>query len=206
MLRAISDRWLRPTRTRPTARLQFEALESRSAPTLLPLDGFLFDAPLAAVSPLDAPAAVSPIDAGLATELDGGVALVEPVTPQDDEAFDSAFGLGVGVAVPGDGGDATLDGPTPPGQAPVIQNFDCAINGDYATFTGTVVDNAPAGLTVRFGGIASLMNQTATTTSTGTFSITIQLQPGTPDIGTASSQTTDGDGLDSNIATVSVDW
>jgi hypothetical protein len=61
---------------------------------------------------------------------------------------------------------------------PVISNFG---GGNVATnqwtFSGTVTDDSPAGITVQLGGIPALTGQTATTASNGTFSITVTLQP-----------------------------
>jgi large repetitive protein len=83
--------------------------------------------------------------------------------------------------------------------APVISGFTAVqgVNG-YWTFSGTVTDEHPEGLVVRFGGLNSLTGQKATVQADGTFSITVQLAAG--ETGTASAQTTDWWGLDSNLA------
>jgi len=46
------------------------------------------------------------------------------------------------------------------------------------TFSGRVQDESPAGLTVQFGGLPSLVGKTAQVQSDGTFSLTVQLQCG----------------------------
>jgi hypothetical protein len=65
-------------------------------------------------------------------------------------------------------------------------------------FTGTVADPSPAGLVVQLGGLPELAGQTAAVSSSGTFSITVQLQPG--ETGEATAQTTDWWGQLSNVA------
>ena len=100
--------------------------------------------------------------------------------------------------------------PPPPGgggqgQAPVITNFSCRAASGLWTFSGTVLDDAPAGLTVRFGGApASLQGQSAVTDSGGNFSFSVVLQTNGSDTGTATADTTDTDGNSSNTATCDV--
>jgi hypothetical protein len=87
--------------------------------------------------------------------------------------------------------------------APVITGFQANRgSGNCWTFSGTVIDQNPAGLTVTFGGLPSLQGQVATTNASGYFSLTVQLQPG--ECGMATAQTTDWAGLQSNVATASV--
>jgi hypothetical protein len=89
--------------------------------------------------------------------------------------------------------------------APTISNFTAAEAAGYLfTFTGTVTDASPAGLTVSFGGIPSLTNQTTTVASNGTFTFSIQLNPNGSDNGIATAQTTNWWGLQSNLAMDSV--
>jgi hypothetical protein len=85
---------------------------------------------------------------------------------------------------------------------PVISGFQATHSGNYWTFSGTVIDQNPAGLTVTFGGLPSLQGRVATTNGSGSFSLTVQLQPG--EGGTATAQTTDWAGQQSNLASVDV--
>jgi hypothetical protein len=83
-------------------------------------------------------------------------------------------------------------------KAPQITNF-TATEGQMRmwTFSGTVEAQYAPGLVVTFGGLASLQNQTATVGADGSFSLTIQLQPG--ETGYATAQVTDWWGLQSQI-------
>jgi hypothetical protein len=89
--------------------------------------------------------------------------------------------------------------------APQILDFmGVAVSEGWYTFTGRVVsDTSPAGLTVTFGGIPSLIGQSVTTATDGTFSLYIQLQTNGSDDGTATAQTT-ANGLLSNLAVYDV--
>jgi hypothetical protein len=81
--------------------------------------------------------------------------------------------------------------PTPP----VIQNFNGVKSpGGNWVFTGTVVDNNPAGITVTFGGLAS---GTATTQADGSFIFITTIPVGS--IGQVSAQATDSVGMQSTI-------
>ncbi len=88
--------------------------------------------------------------------------------------------------------------------APQIINFSAAEEQGVNTWTfkGQVVDESPAGLTVRLGGLASLQGVTVTVANTGWFTKTIDLRIG--EHGTATAVTTDWWGLDSNTATTQV--
>jgi hypothetical protein len=85
--------------------------------------------------------------------------------------------------------------------APVINNFYC-INDvdDMWTLTGTVTDNDDPvqGDVVTFGGVLASYNLTATVTTDGVFSLTVELD-GLQD-GTGTAQTTDPHGVLSNLA------
>jgi hypothetical protein len=85
---------------------------------------------------------------------------------------------------------------------PVITSFVHVMDpGGLCTFSGQVEDEAPGGLTVRFGGVLkSLQGLTATTDASGAFTKTVQLQTDGSDTGTAEAITTDPLGLDSNYA------
>lgn len=83
----------------------------------------------------------------------------------------------------------------------MITNFGYAAAGGLWTFSGHVDDDTPAGLTIRFGGApASLQGKTAVTDSNGNFSLTLSLQTNGSDAGTATTDTTDPDGNNSNTA------
>jgi hypothetical protein len=80
---------------------------------------------------------------------------------------------------------------------PWITNFQGTRGlGNWWTFTGQVSDESATGLTVQFGGLASLQTQSATVNDQGTFEETVQLKPG--EQGTATAQTTDWWGLQSD--------
>jgi hypothetical protein len=119
----------------------------------------------------------------------------------------NAIGLGNVRAWTVDGLDicsptATLTLTAPP---PVITNFAATEgSGQLFTFSGTVTDQNPGGLTITFGGIPSLSGQTATVNSNGSFSLTIQLNSNGSDNGLALAQTTDWWGLQSNLASTYV--
>jgi hypothetical protein len=85
--------------------------------------------------------------------------------------------------------------------APVIEDFQAVRNSDNLwTFTGKVVDQDAAGLTVSFGGI---LTGQATTDANGNFTFTCSVNE--MDLGlTASAITTDWWGLQSNLATCTV--
>jgi hypothetical protein len=82
-------------------------------------------------------------------------------------------------------------------QAPVIVDFGWANNlGSVYVFSGRVIDERPAGLTITFGGV--LEGQSATTLADGTFFLSKVLGP--EDVGIVSASTVDDLGLDSNVA------
>jgi hypothetical protein len=86
--------------------------------------------------------------------------------------------------------------------APKVANFAAVAGvGGVWRFTGDVIDEAPAGLTIAFGGEpGSLQSQTATTNANGHFDKTVLLRTDGSDNGTASAKTTDAGGLASNVA------
>jgi hypothetical protein len=88
-------------------------------------------------------------------------------------------------------------------QPPAIVGFTASRNvGNLWTFSGTVEDEQPEGLVVRFGGLPSLAGKTAIAGAGGYFTITVELPPGENGIATA--QTTDWFGLDSEVEEVLV--
>jgi len=87
-------------------------------------------------------------------------------------------------------------------QIPEITDFHAREGEDGCwTFDGLVTADSTWDLTVRFGGLTSLQGQTVHTRSDGTFELYACLQPG--ERGMATSQTTDWNGVDSNVAQ---DW
>jgi len=91
---------------------------------------------------------------------------------------------------------------TPPPGAPQIVSFGAVeVVGGVWDFTGTVIDANPAGLTVKFGGEPeSLQGASTTTNANGNFDYATMLNTNGSDNGTATAQTTDGQGLTSNLA------
>ncbi len=84
-------------------------------------------------------------------------------------------------------------------EAPVITNFEGVREaGNIWTFSGKVIDESAPGLTVRLGGLPSLQTKFAMVESSGWFSCTVILGPS--EDGTASAQTTDWWGLESEEA------
>lgn len=83
--------------------------------------------------------------------------------------------------------------------APVITSFNAVQgSGGYWTFSGTVTDDTPAGATVTFAGLPELAGKKITVNADGTFSYTVQLQPG--ESGMVTAQATDVWGQTSNVA------
>ncbi|HEV3435791.1 MAG TPA: hypothetical protein VG122_00435 [Gemmata sp.] len=92
--------------------------------------------------------------------------------------------------------------PAPPPGAPQIVSFGAVEVGQGMwDFTGTVIDANPAGLTVKFGGEpVSLQGASITTNANGSFDYATMLNTNGSDNGTATAQTTDGQGFVSNLA------
>ena len=69
------------------------------------------------------------------------------------------------------------------------------------TFSGDVIDEAPGGLTITFGGVpVSLQNRTTTTDANGHFSVAFLMNTDGSDDGTATARAVDSAGLASNLA------
>ncbi len=85
-------------------------------------------------------------------------------------------------------------------QAPVISNFQMTNEaGNYWTISGTVTDDTnPTGYVVNFGGVLAGYGYTATVDSDGTFSVVEEID--NLQVGMATAQTTDPQGLVSNTA------
>lgn len=180
-------RTARPRATRPSARLRLEALDLRLPPSSL-LDLSEDDPTLTPPPGTDAPTQVAaPTDPGQ-TSAPGAVPLdaTEPAT-----------------------GDSPPPEPAPPppllvpaNAPPRVINFQgVEVVGGLWRFTGDVIDESPGGLTVRFGGEpVSLQGVTTTTDANGHFDKSVLVNRDGSDNGLASAQTTDGAGLDSNVA------
>jgi hypothetical protein len=115
------------------------------------------------------------------------------MTPDDTGGGGATGGIQSGIQAP------------PPG-APQIVSFGAVEVGQGMwDFTGTVIDANPAGLTVKFGGEPESLQGTSTTTiANGNFDYATMLNTNGSDNGTATAQTTDGQGLASNVATCGV--
>ena len=101
-----------------------------------------------------------------------------------------------------DEGRFLTDGGGVPNVAPEIVDFTAVeVVGGLWRFTGDVLDEAPGGLTITFGGEPeSLQGESTTTDANGHFDVAILLNTDGSDNGLASAQTTDGGGLASNVA------
>jgi hypothetical protein len=203
------------------ARLCVEVLESRSGPSAL-YDPLVIEPQDLALEPADDQLCSAPIPATGVAEVShspeyASVIATEPslaggITPGPIVMEGGGFNSAPTVSTGGNSGSGTLlNGPLIgqqartglPGesqnQPPVIEDFHaCEGLGRVWTFTGVVIDEYPGGLTVTFGGIPSLQAVTAITSGSGTFVVTVVLQPG--ESGTATAQTVDNEGLASNVA------
>jgi hypothetical protein len=128
-------------------------------------------------------------------------------TPAPDGTFDcfgSAGGLGTVTAVATGFSYATMQKTTSgavsaliTSAAPVITSFNVVQTAPGSwTLSGTVVDEAPCGILVQFGGPWQLMGKGATCDSKGNFSVTFALPTLTS--GTVTAQCADVWGLLSN--------
>jgi hypothetical protein len=90
--------------------------------------------------------------------------------------------------------------------APRIVNFTAVeVVGGLWRFSGDVIDEVPAGLTITLGGEpVSLQDQTATTDANGHFEIAVLMNTDGSDYGLASAQTVDAAGQSSNVALYNV--
>lgn len=92
--------------------------------------------------------------------------------------------------------------PPPVNAAPQVVNFQgVEVVGGLWRFTGDVIDEAPGGLTIYFGGEPdSLQDQTTRTAANGHFDVAFLVNTDGSDDGLASARTVDGAGLASNVA------
>src|SRR5262245_45114257 len=166
--------------TRFQARLTLEALASRSSPSSL------FDVFSPVLQPpADTSSQVVPNEVWLASaesQASPDVTL-SPATRGEDES-ELVF---------------LLNGKS---AAPRIVNFTAIeVVGGLWRFTGDVVDVAPGGLTIKFGGEpVSLGGKTATTDANGHFDKAFLMNTDGSDNGLASAQTADAQGHQSNVA------
>lgn len=101
---------------------------------------------------------------------------------------------------PGPDDEPYGDPATPPpssNKPPVIRNFTHTVQGTVVIFTGTVVDENPSGLTVRFGGPSSMDNLSITTDTNGNFTLSVNMGGQTGEVW---ARATDAQGLDSVYA------
>ncbi len=84
-------------------------------------------------------------------------------------------------------------------QPPQIQVYCSQIAAGTFRVYGQVTDESPGNLTVRLGGIPSALGKTTTTLADGSFSMILHVQTNGNDIGVVTAQTTDAQGLDSNV-------
>ena len=91
-----------------------------------------------------------------------------------------------------------------PNAPPQIVNFQAAeISPGLYHFTGKVIDEAPGGLTVTFGGgPPTTFGKTVVTAADGTFSLTISMEQDGSDAGIVTVQTKDNANQLSNVAQV----
>ena len=91
-------------------------------------------------------------------------------------------------------------------QAPQIVDLDAeALGNGWYLITGRVIDERPGGLTVSFGGLASMADRTATTDADGYFSYVVQLRTDGTDTGWLSAETTDDLGAASDVEYIRVE-
>lgn len=99
---------------------------------------------------------------------------------------------------PGTGDPTIVFSPLPSNMPPQIVNFSCEeIGSGVFLISGTVLDESPGGLTVRFGGSTSAAGQTAVTLTEGSFETTVQLRTDGTDSGWITAVVTDAQGLTS---------
>lgn len=145
---------------------------------------------------------VTDLDAAGRTVTLGGVAYGTVVTDSSGNfsLTTTASGLGQLTATVSDAWwQSATASATLTSNAPVIQNFEAARGANNVwTFTGKVVDESPAGLTVRFGGLMLLTSQTATVDENGNFTLTCVLDPMMTMSGNATAVVTDWWGISSD--------
>lgn len=98
------------------------------------------------------------------------------------------------------------DGDGVPNAAPEIVDFAAVeVVGGLWRFTGDVIDEAPGGLLITFGGEPdSLQDKTTTTDANGHFDVAFLLNTDGSDNGLASAQTVDNRNLASNVALTNI--
>lgn len=107
------------------------------------------------------------------------------------------------LQTPGDPPETVTYFPADPtNKPPQIVNFQAVeVVGGMWRFTGDVIDEFPGGLTITFGGGPdSLQGVTTTTNASGHFDIAVFMKTDGTDYGTATAQTVDNIGQQSNLA------
>jgi hypothetical protein len=144
--------------------------------------------------------------------LDDRAAPSSLLATEDDRRAEAAWDEAAAYLSPSGGPTASMmpvggvgdRGPT--NQPPQIVDFAVVrLDTGRYQFTGRVIDEAPGGLAVTFGGVPTAVGQTTTTNADGTFSLTLQMQTDGSDMGTVTAVTQDVVGLWSNTAGVWVD-
>ena len=134
---------------------------------------------------------------------------LEPLDPRTapSSLFDPLTGTRsadyIAAPVPDDSAQATR---VAVNQAPSVTNFEAAQStGNIWRFTGDVIDEQPAGLTITFGGEpVTLRGYTTQTNANGHFDVLIALNTDGSDDGVATAKTVDPQGTSSNLATYSI--
>lgn len=188
--------------TRGTRRPWLESLEERGSPSVLPFHGLPeppLERPALAARNMGeepwGPTTAPGDDWGPVVKADVG-AENHPLTPTREPALIEFTGFQGGELL-----QTILQGgpSTTAERVPGIVDFYAQEGEDGLwTFSGLVVTDSPGGLLVIFGGLPTLVGQTTEVNEDGTFSLTIQL--GDCEGGLATAQTTDWDGLLSNVA------
>jgi hypothetical protein len=187
----------RPLAPQPSVRLRLEVLDLRLPPSSL-LDPTADDSALTLAPTTDTPTQVA-APTNTSQILDPAAV---PINAADSVASTGTnTGTNNGQSfVPASAAQSNLA----PAQnnPPQIINFQgVEVVGGLWRFTGDVIDQAPAGLVVRFGGEpVSLQGVTATTDANGHFDKSVLMNTDGSDNGAAATQTTDGAGVASNIA------
>jgi hypothetical protein len=190
--------------------LTLEMLEFRNAPSSI-LDFSTED--------LSIPLADSLDQAALLSTQDGGPATISSISSELSQtaansltsgscAFSSSGETSTDLMISDQATSPVTTGEQPPNpNAPQINNFvGVELGNGVWQFSGTVTDPNPGGLTVTFGGQPeSLQGVTTTTDENGNFNLVIQLNTNGSDDGVVTTQTTDGAGLQSNVALCYVD-
>ena len=178
--------------TQLTVQLRLEALDLRLPPSSL-LD------PLGDAVTITAPES----GAGTATQIAAPPEAGQPTPPSAPlPETTAAPSEGAPPPIGQDPPEEPIYAPPPVNAPPQVVNFQgVEVVGGLWRFTGDVIDEAPGGLTIYFGGEPdSLQDQTTTTAANGHFEVALLVNTDGSDDGLASARTVDGAGLASNVA------